>query len=112
MRREVEAVEHRASFRRVEYRRLSGSPPMPGPRTQASRRDGTRLSQDERVEPMANQRSCCFRSGRALACGASIDVAIRPGCTAAIDGTPAIAHQAEITPPLEPASDAVRKSVP
>ena len=84
--RDIDAVEQRARFRRIEHRCLSRRHDVPGPAHLARRIDRHDLAGDEPVEQMTD----CGETTLGVASSrvpASIQVATCTGCTAPIDGT-------------------------
>ena len=95
--RDIDAVEQRARFRRIEHRCLSRRHDVPGPAHRARRIDRHDLAGDEPVEQMTD----CGETTLGVASSrvpASIQVATCTGCTAPIDGTRRWRTRSEIHP--------------
>jgi hypothetical protein len=90
----VDAVEQRARFAGIEHRRLPGRDNVAGPRTDAAGLTGTTWPVTSQSNKWRTPASRCLTLGAASSrVPASIHVATCTGCTAPIDGAPALAHQ-------------------
>src|SRR6516162_9900874 len=91
--RDIDAIEQRARFRRIEHRVCPDVTTCPGPRTEPAGLTGTTwpvTSQSNRWRIAASR---CLTLGAASSrVDASIQVPTCTGWTAAIEGTPALAH--------------------
>jgi hypothetical protein len=95
LRRDIDAVEQRARFGGIEHRRLPGRHDVARPAHRVRRVDRHDLAVDQPIEQVAERGEPLLDARRGqLARRASIQVATCSGWTAAIDGTPALAHQA------------------
>jgi hypothetical protein len=92
--RDIDAVKQRPCFRWIEHRRLPDVTTCRGPRTVCAGLTGTTWPLTNQSNRWRNAASRCLTEGAASSrIDASIQVATCTGCTAAIDGTPALAHQ-------------------
>ena len=93
--RRVDAVEQGTCFSRIEHRRLPARHDVPGPAHRRGRVDRHDLAGDEPIEQVTDRGEPLLDARRReFAVAASIQVATCTGCTAPIDGTPALAHHA------------------
>ena len=96
VRRDIDAVEQRACFRRIEHRRLPRRNDVARPAHGVRRVDRHDLAGDQPVEQVPSAASRCLTEGAdSSRVPASIHAATCTGSTAAIDDSPTLPHQAK-----------------